>query len=81
MKTAISLPDDTFRRGEALAGAQGISRSELYRRALQEYLEKHGEDAVRASLQLVYGSDGDEGMHPVLKEAQRRSLLQVEWAE
>jgi len=38
MKTAISLPDPVFNQAEALAQQLGLSRSELYTRALQAYL-------------------------------------------
>jgi len=38
MKTTISLPDDVCQRVARLAGSFGISRSQLFARALQEYL-------------------------------------------
>jgi len=41
MKTAISLPDSTFKEAEALAQQLGLSRSELYTKALQAYLKKY----------------------------------------
>ncbi len=39
MKTAISLPDDLFKRAEVAAADLHVSRSELYRRALQIFLD------------------------------------------
>ena len=41
MKTAISLPDLVFEEAEALASQLGLSRSELYTKALQAYLRRH----------------------------------------
>jgi metal-responsive CopG/Arc/MetJ family transcriptional regulator len=41
MKTAISLPDSIFDEAEALAQRLGWSRSELYTKALQAYLQKY----------------------------------------
>ena len=41
MKTAISLPDDLFDSADELAQQLGVSRSELYARAVAEYLAKH----------------------------------------
>jgi metal-responsive CopG/Arc/MetJ family transcriptional regulator len=41
MKTAISLPDSVFEEAEALAQQLGLSRSELYTKALQAYLKKY----------------------------------------
>ncbi len=49
MKTAISLSDDLFERAERLAAAQKRSRSQLYARALAEYLARHEPDSVTSS--------------------------------
>lgn len=38
MKTAISLPDDTFRRVERAAKEMGVSRSEFFARAAERWL-------------------------------------------
>jgi len=40
MKTAISLPDPVFRSAEQLAARLGISRSELYCRAIRDRSKK-----------------------------------------
>lgn len=40
MKTAISVPDDTFRRVDERAAALGMSRSEFYSRAAEGFLER-----------------------------------------
>jgi metal-responsive CopG/Arc/MetJ family transcriptional regulator len=39
VKTAISLPDDTFRRVDAAAKRLGVSRSEFFARAAERWLE------------------------------------------
>jgi metal-responsive CopG/Arc/MetJ family transcriptional regulator len=39
MKTAISLPDETFRRVERAAKRMGVSRSEFFARAAERWLE------------------------------------------
>ena len=41
MKTAISIPDPVFRSAERLAARLGLSRSELYCRALKDLLARH----------------------------------------
>ncbi|MFM5891936.1 MAG: ribbon-helix-helix domain-containing protein, partial [Dolichospermum sp.] len=41
MKTAISLPDPVFEEAESLARQLGVSRSELYTKALKAYLRKY----------------------------------------
>ena len=40
MKTAISVPDETFDRAERRAAALGMSRSEFFTRAAQHYMEE-----------------------------------------
>jgi predicted DNA-binding protein len=45
MKTAISLPDETFHRVDRAAKRLGLSRSELFARAAENWLdglEDHG---------------------------------------
>ncbi len=40
MKTAISVPDETYERASQRAGELGMSRSEFFARAAQRYLEE-----------------------------------------
>lgn len=40
MKTAISLPDETYERASRRAGDMGLSRSEFFARAAQRYLDE-----------------------------------------
>lgn len=39
VKTAISIPDETFARAEAHAAALAVSRSEFFTRAVRRYIE------------------------------------------
>jgi metal-responsive CopG/Arc/MetJ family transcriptional regulator len=41
MKTAISIPDDIFKAADVAAKRLGISRSELFVRAVKEMLDFH----------------------------------------
>jgi metal-responsive CopG/Arc/MetJ family transcriptional regulator len=41
MKVAVSIPDPIFAEAEALVKQFGTSRSELYRRALGEFISRH----------------------------------------
>ena len=78
MKTAISLPDQLFRAGDALAKRLKVSRSELYARALGEYLAKHRADQITQRLNAVY-APGDDGLDPRLGALQARSLDREDW--
>ena len=44
MKTAISLPDELGHAADLFASQRDMSRSELYAKALAEYLAKHRGD-------------------------------------
>lgn len=78
MKTAISLPDEVFRKADRLAKRLGKSRSELYREAVTEYLRRREPDIVREEMDRVADKIGvaPEGF---LAAAGRRVLEQSEW--
>jgi metal-responsive CopG/Arc/MetJ family transcriptional regulator len=78
MKTAISLPDDLFESADELAERLGVSRSELYARAVAEYLAKHKGEDVTARLNEVY-ADEPSGVDRPLRSAQARSVVSSEW--
>ena len=46
MKTAISVPDDTFRRVDAAAKRLGVSRSEFFARAAERWLRSLDDDGT-----------------------------------
>ena len=50
MKTAISLSDDTFHRVDQAAKRLGLSRSELFARAAENWLETLEEDGVTEAI-------------------------------
>ena len=55
MKTAISVPDEVFSSAERLAKRLKVSRSELYSRALAEFLARHAPEVVTESWNAVLG--------------------------
>ena len=57
MKTAISIRDEVFEAGERAAERLGISRSELYTKAVGEFVARHAGDGVTERLNAVYGED------------------------
>ena len=54
MKIAISLPDSLFHAADSLAKRMGMSRSELFRAAVADYIVAHKHDQVREDLDAVY---------------------------
>ena len=73
MKTAISLPDELFEQAEAEARRLGVSRSELYARALSAFVPSRQADTVTERLNRVYAAEPSE-IHSALFEMQLRSL-------
>ena len=56
MKTAVSLPDRLYDEAEKTARSMGIPRSQLYARALEEFIDHHKRDFVTERLNQVYDS-------------------------
>jgi hypothetical protein len=80
MKTAISIPDSLFLAAEKLAKRLGVSRSELYQRAVTSYIEAHRDEGVTDSLDLLYGSgDVSSSLDPVLENLQGASIAKEDW--
>ncbi|MEH2141309.1 ribbon-helix-helix domain-containing protein [Nostoc sp.] len=78
MKTAISLPDSIFEEAEALARQLGVSRSELYTKALKAYLRKYNRNQMLNKLNRVYSEESSE-LDPVLAKLQFMSLPREDW--
>ncbi|WP_427159230.1 ribbon-helix-helix domain-containing protein [Aliinostoc sp. HNIBRCY26] len=78
MKTAISLPDSVFEEAEALAQQLGLSRSELYTKALQAYLKKYNSSQILHKLNQVYSQESSD-IDPVLARMQFMSLPYEDW--
>ncbi|NEQ68108.1 MAG: ribbon-helix-helix domain-containing protein [Symploca sp. SIO2D2] len=78
MKTAISLPDSVFEEAEALAQQLGLSRSELYTKALETYLKKYNRNQILHQLNQVYSKESSE-LDPVVARMQFISLAREDW--
>ena len=80
MKTAISIPDALFAEADELARRLGLSRSELYQRAVATYVEREGRRTITEALDRVYGERPDEGrLDPVWSEIQALSTEPDPW--
>ena len=80
MKTAISIPDSIFEAAERLAKRLGLSRSELYSRAVANYIEENRACGVRERLDAVYSTDPESSaLHPDVVRIQSDSIPQDEW--
>jgi metal-responsive CopG/Arc/MetJ family transcriptional regulator len=78
MKTAVSIPDEVFAQAEALAHRAKRSRSELYARALREYVARHAPDRVTEAMDRVI-EEVNEPRDKFRSRVARRTLERVEW--
>lgn len=61
MKTAISLPDDTFHRVDIAAKRLGVSRSEFFARAAERWLESLDEEGTTDAInRVIAGLEPDQ---------------------
>lgn len=80
MKTGISIPDDLFEAAERTASRLGMTRSELYRRAVGAFVAQHSDQLVTEALDKVYGSNGESlAIDPALDALQSASLGEESW--
>jgi len=54
MKTAISLPDTLYEDAEKTAKSMGISRSQLFAKALEEFLNHHKKESITEKYNEIY---------------------------
>ncbi len=79
MKTAISIPDEIFAVAELVARRTGMSRSELYTRAVKAFLKSYKNEGVTEALDEIYGDDTSSELDPILARIQAVSLPRDEW--
>jgi predicted transcriptional regulator len=78
MKIAVSVPDETFEEAERLARRMKRSRSEVYSRALAEYVARHAPDRVTEAMDRALAEIG-EPAEPFSRRAARRVLKRNDW--
>jgi metal-responsive CopG/Arc/MetJ family transcriptional regulator len=78
VKTAISIPDELFDAAEAASRRLGVTRSELYTRAVRAWLAADSDDEVRRRLDEVSGQV-DSAMDPALMRLQSATVAPDRW--
>ena len=78
MKTAVSIPDDVFEDAERLASRLRTSRSQLYARALAEFVARHDDDRVTSLMDQAVREAGGEA-DAFVQAAAQQSLQRFEW--
>jgi len=78
MKTAVSISDALFDAAEEVADRLGMSRSQIFAKALSEYVSKHRDDDVTVALNRVYAEQPSK-LDLVLAAMQFMSLPNEDW--
>lgn len=78
MKTAISIPDPLFQAAEQYAQQKGLSRSELYARAIQHYLQTYRYHGITEALDTIYAEE-DSMLEPGYTAAQTHMVAKEDW--
>ena len=80
MKTAISIPDEIFKEAEKTAKKLGVSRSELYSKAVHDFVEHYGRKNLTEKLDEIYSKDESlSELDPHLMDLQTQSLNKEKW--
>jgi hypothetical protein len=79
VKTAISLPDDTYDQATRRAAELGISRSEFFARAARSYLNQLAAQSLTEQIDEALRNSGDDS-NTAAAAANRRYLAgQDDW--
>lgn len=78
MKTAVSVPDDVFKRADRLAKRQRKTRSRLYAEAVAEYVARHDPDWITQRLNEV-AETVDTSLDPFVAAATARVQKRNKW--
>lgn len=78
VKTAISIPDETFERVEKQVADLGISRSEFFARAAQRYLAELEGESITAQINAAIDAGAVDGeLERAVTEHGRRMILKL----
>ena len=80
-KTAISIDEELFSRADSLAGDLGVSRSQLYARALESFMSRRDNLQLLAEIDDAYSAPETpaERKKRALTRSYARKLSEGEW--
>jgi metal-responsive CopG/Arc/MetJ family transcriptional regulator len=77
MKTAISIPDKLFKLAEKTASRMGIPRSQLFARALEDYIQRNSNESITEKLNEIYSSE-NSSLDPAIIHIQKLAVSHEE---
>jgi metal-responsive CopG/Arc/MetJ family transcriptional regulator len=80
VKTAISVPDETFDQATRKAAELGISRSEFFARAARIYLDELTAHSITEQVnEALQAAGGDDSAAVAVQAGRRRLAAGDEW--
>jgi len=79
VKTAISVPDDTFDEATKRASELGISRSEFFTRAARRYLDELASRSLTEQVNEALQAAGSDDSADAAAAAGRKLLAEADW--
>lgn len=82
MKTAISIPDPVFEKAEATAKRLKMSRSELYTKAVDAWVDAHSPDTITDTIDTVLASltaEEREADLKIVRAGARQTMKRNPW--
>jgi len=79
VKTAISLPDDTYEQVARQAAELGISRSEFFARAARSYLDQLAAHSITRQIDEALLTTGDDSNAAAAAVGRRYLADQDDW--
>jgi metal-responsive CopG/Arc/MetJ family transcriptional regulator len=77
MKTAISLPDRLYADAEETAKSLGIPRSQLYAKAIEEFISLHKLERIIEQLNEVYDNESINNSESIVSLASLESIREL----
>jgi hypothetical protein len=81
VKTAISLDESLFREAENWAGKLGVSRSQLFALAVEEYVRRHENEELLRRLNEAHADGPEEEDEVALRHGQALHVEMLRRAE
>ena len=79
MKTAISLPDDTYEQASKRAAELGISRSEFFARAARRYLDELASQSITQQVNAALQAAADDSNAAAAAAGRSYLAAQDDW--
>ncbi|HKR72300.1 MAG TPA: hypothetical protein VJT16_25930 [Streptosporangiaceae bacterium] len=80
MKTAISVPDETFELATRRASELGISRSEFFTRAARKYIDELSTGSLTRQIdEALTSTDDDDTWRVAARSGRERLVREADW--